>query len=352
MISNGIPSISFDLLIVMASVAADDTRFVKVPLTSSQKLELRNMLISMNKEKERRDLTIFDTFIKIKSKFYLGDAPELHKYPDKTDLVIWTPTIYAQDSTLIHQMSPEWYSLYVESFDWNYQDTEPVKDFNCFINRMDINRQSWLYLLIRRNLFNKGFVSFNMDTTRLDNYDPSKSALEVFDQQFQTHMTNFETEHEIARSVVPYRNFDAEDLGTVLLQSRFSIVLETFFSESGEITFTEKTFRSLIFPRPWLLYAAKDAVETLRSWGFDVLDDLVDHSAYDGVEDCIQRQSIILDLAETMCHFDIAANRTRLQKAAAHNLSLLKQWKADLPDIAKKDTERFLDKVYALYGGN
>ena len=352
MISNGILPMPFDLLIVMASVAANDTRFVKVPLTASQKLELRNMLISMDKEKERRDLTIFDTFLKIKSKFYLGDAPTLHKYRDKKNLVIWTPTVYAQDSDLIHQISPQWYSLYFEHFDQKYSESEPVKDFNCFINRMDINRQSWLYLLIRRGLFNKGFVSFNMDVTRLDNYDPEESAITVFDRQFQTHMTNFEPEHNVARSIVPYRNFDETDLSSVLMQSRFSIVLETYFVAPDEITFTEKTFRSLVFPRPWLLYAGPHAVQTLRSWGFDVLDDLVDHSAYDGVEDCIQRQSIILDLAETMCHFDLVAHRERLQQAASHNLDLLRKWREDLPNVAHKDTQRFLDKIYTLYGGN
>lgn len=344
--------VPFDLLINVASVVAHDVRFVKQQFTSDQLLELRKMFISKDKEKPVRDFPIFDYFLQIKTKFYFGDAPNLRKYSDKKDLVIWTPTVYKQDTDLIYQMSPQWYSLYFEHFDWDYSDTTPVKDFNCFINRMDINRQSWLYLLIRRKLFDKGFVSFNMDVSRLDNYDPTVSAADVFDRQFQSHMTNFEAEHNIARSIVPYRNFDTEDLSSVLMQSRFSIVLETYFELPDEITFTEKTFRSLIFPRPWLLYAAPNAVQTLRNWGFDVLDDLVDHAAYDNVSDCIQRQTTILDLAQTMCDFDVTTHQARLQQAATHNLSLLKQWRVDLPDVATQDAARFLDKVYALYGGN
>lgn len=353
MISNGISGgVPFDLLIDMASVVAHDARFVKQKFTSDQLLELRKMFMSNSKETARRDFAVFDYFLQIKTKFYLGDAPNLRKYSDKKNLVIWTPTVYDQTCDLIYQMSPQWYSLYFENFDLDYQDTVPIKNFNCFINRMDVNRQSWLYLLMRRNLFDKGFVSFNMDVTRLDNYDPTVSAADVFEQQFQTHMTNFEAEHNVAKSIVPYRNFDTEDLGTVLMQSRFSIVLETYFAEPDEITFTEKTFRSLVFPRPWLLYAAPGAVHTLRNWGFDVLDDLVDHAVYDNVNDCIQRQTAILDLAQTMCKFGVTANQPRLQQAAAHNLVLLKQWRSELPEIARKDTERFLDKVYELYGGN
>lgn len=335
-----------DVLLVMARTFVDDPRFNKEKFTDEQLLKILSV------PRIHRGVAGVNYFVKIQSRIYLGDAPDLRQYHDKKNLVIWTPTVYAQDNALIHQMSPQWYSLYFEHFDWNYQDTAPVKDFNCFINRMDVNRQSWLYLLIRRNLFDRGFVSFNMDVSRLDNYDPTVSASTVFDQQFQSHMTNFEDEHRIARSIVPYRNFDTQDLVAVLMQSRFSIVLETYFAVPDEITFTEKTFRTLVCPRPWLLYAAPGAVKTLRNWGFDVLDDLVDHTAYDNVNDCIQRQTAILDLAETMCKFDVTANQTRLQQAAAHNLSLLKQWRGELVDVAYKDTQRFLDKVYALYGGN
>lgn len=349
MIKNSI-NVPFEVALVIAQVCVNDLRFVKEKFTDEQLLDIRKKVLQPSKD--IRDFRIFNYFLQIKTKIYIGDGPDLQQCQNQKNLVIWTPTVYAQDNTLIHQMSPQWYSSYFEHFDWAYQDTVPVKDFNCFINRMDVNRQSWLYLLIRRNLFNRGFVSFNMDVSRLDNYDPTIPASVVFDQQFRSQMTNFEEEHRIARSIVPYRNFDTQDLGTVLMQSRFSIVLETYFATPDEITFTEKTFRALIFPRPWLLYAAPGAVKTLRKWGFDVLDDLVDHAAYDHVNDCIQRQTTILDLAETMCKFDVTANQTRLQQAAAHNLELLKQWRSELPNIAYKDTQRFLDKVYALYGGN
>lgn len=349
MIKNTTP-VPLDLSVVMATVCISDRRFVTEQFTAAQLLDIRKTIIES--PPTFRDVKVLNYFLQIKTRLYLGDAPDLIKYQNCTNLEIWTPTVYAQNTAMIYQMSPQWYSLYFDNFDWEYQETTPSKHFNCFINRMDVNRQSWLYLLVRRNLFDKGFVSFNMDVSRLDNYDPAESASAVFDRQFQTHMSNFEIEHKVVRSIVPYRNFDTEDIGTVIMQSQFGIVLETYFAAPDEITFTEKTFRALVFPRPWLLYASPYAVQTLRNWGFDVLDDLVDHAAYDSVEDSIQRQTIILDLAQTMCNFDVAAHQARLQQAAVHNLSLLKQWRADLPDIVRKDTEQFLDKVYELYGGN
>jgi hypothetical protein len=100
------------------------------------------------------------------------------------------------------------------------------------------------------------------------------------------------------------------------------------------------------------LFCSKNAVATLRTWGFDTLDDLVKHDRYDKVDDPIQRQTVILEMLQEMLNFDVAANRSRLQQAASHNLNLIKQWRQDLPMIAAQDTKTLLDKIYDLYGGN
>ena len=349
MINTTIP-VPLDLVRVCANSVF---QFYNVPfLDQDQKQAL------LDAADNHRHAVFVDHSMPVKVMMYLGDAPNLDQYKKQDDILVWTPTVYSENykstyNTLLSPMSPNWYSLYFHHFDGQYQNITPTKDFNCFINRMDVVRQSWLYLLIRRNIFERGFVSFNMDVSRLDNYDSSVSADQVFERQFQNHMNNFSDEHHIAKSIVPYRNFDlSADLMTIVMQSRFSIVLETYFHNNNEITFTEKTFRALVLPRPWLLFCSKHAVTTLRNWGFDLLDDLVDHSRYDNIDHEIHRQSIILDLAQEMLDFDVVKHQARLLQAAAHNLNLIKQWRQDLHAVAAEDTKNLLDKVHDLYRAN
>jgi hypothetical protein len=107
------------------------------------------------------------------------------------------------------------------------------------------------------------------------------------------------------------------------MQTEFSIVLETYFDRNNIITFSEKIFRCLKLPRPWVMFAMKNAVSYLRELGFDVLDDLVDHS-YDTVDFAIDRQSMLLNQIEVMCRQTLTESQTqRCQLAANHNQHLL-----------------------------
>lgn len=249
----------------------------------------------------------------------------------------------------IHQTGPEQYSTYFEDYNISVDPVTPVKDFTCLISRMDPVRQSWLYLLLQRQIFEKGFVSFLMDTSRLNEFQDLPPA-QAFEEQYKKYLSNFAPEHELARNIVPYRNFPADqDLDSVIMQSKFNIVLETFFSDNEEMTFTEKIFRSVRLPRPWLLFSVKHAVKQLREWGFDTLDDLVDHS-YDNIDHEILRQSAILDIAQKMLDFDVEANQERLHQASEHNLALLKKWQQNLDATALRDAKLLLDKIYNLYG--
>ena len=250
----------------------------------------------------------------------------------------------------IFTCSPSIYSEYYKDYDLLIADQIPTKDFCCFINRMDPSRQGWFYQLIRRKLLPDGFVSFNMETKRLIEFK-DLAPEQVFEKQYQKYMTIFESEHTIAKSIVPYRNFDKDaDLDDVIMQSKFNIVLETYASNNNQIVFTEKIIRSLRLPRPWLLYGAQNAVALLREWGFDVLDDFVDHDRYDCLDFDIDRQTVILDMAQEMQNFDTEKHWDRLKTASDHNLELLKYWKKNMPNLLAQDIEKMLDKIYNIYG--
>ena len=243
--------------------------------------------------------------------------------------VIMTNSIVSDDLPIVAKIvrtSNSFYGMYYVPYTWH--NTKIKKDFNCFINRMDPIRQSWFYQFIRRGLLDQGYVSFNMDVSRLNDVS-HLSPTEVFEQQFITHLSIFKDEHEVARTIVPYKNFieaDDFDLAPVVLSSKFSIILETYFDNNDIVTWSEKTFRCLQLPRPWLLFGPAHAVKHLRNMGFDVLDDICYHNNYDNIESEIERQIKILDIAQTMCNIDITPLMPRLEKAAKHNQKLLSSW--------------------------
>ena len=114
------------------------------------------------------------------------------------------------------------------------------------------------------------------------------------------------------------------------------------------ITFSEKTFRSLKLPRPWIMFAQQYAVNYLRELGFDVLDDIVDHS-YDSIEFSIGRQIKLLDIAEQLCNLEFnAALEKRAQQAAEHNSQILNNMFETWYQDVLNSFEKAKDKCLAL----
>ena len=217
---------------------------------------------------------------------------------------------------------------------------------------MDPIRQSWLYQLIRRGIFDQGYVSFNMDISRhiaMKPCRPNSSHWEVFDQQFREQLSIFKSEHEFIKSCVPYRNFDSNTkLNQIIMDSKFSIVLETYFDRNEVITFSEKIFRCLKLPRPWVMFAMKNSVQTLRNMGVDVLDDLVDHS-YDTIDVDIARQTAILNQVEIMCKTQLTTTMiSRCQQAANHNQQLLLKFLETFYKDVNSTYERAITKCLQL----
>lgn len=229
------------------------------------------------------------------------------------------------DPSRYQQFPNSWYGLYAGNVP--IEVTKPTHRFNCFINRMDPIRQSWLYQLVRRGIFDQGLISFNMDVSRLplsESRLPTDNPHEVFEKQFQHYLQIFSDEHHFVKSQVPFKNFDI-DLDSAIMKTDFSIVLESCFCDNRLITFSEKIFRCLKLPRPWVLFAMKNSVAYLRDMKFDVLDDLVNHS-YDSLDCEKERQSAILDQVEVLCQKTLSSLQIkRCEQAAIYNQNLLQE---------------------------
>jgi hypothetical protein len=154
--------------------------------------------------------------------------------------------------------------------------------------------------------------------------------LAVFDYYFAQGNEIFQTEHNQLRPHMPYCSFDMP-LEQAIIDSKIQLVLETY-ADSHAITLSEKTFRALQLPRPWLLFATPGAVAHLTRCGFDVFGDLVDHS-YDSIQDPVTRQMTIL--AELTRWSTVEFNQKlqqRLAQGLAHNQLLLKTLRQRWPD--------------------
>jgi hypothetical protein len=109
------------------------------------------------------------------------------------------------------------------------------------------------------------------------------------------------------------------------------MILETYTSDS-HVVFSEKLFRALQLPRPWLLYCSPESIKYLRCHGFDVLDDYVNHD-YDNILNHNIRLLNILDQLQTFVDRQYStADYARFRQAAAHNQQLLDRFAKQWPD--------------------
>ena len=226
--------------------------------------------------------------------------------------------------------------MWVYGCDIKYQDHNPTYLFNCFMNRISGDRSIVFYELLRRKLLDQGLVSFNCfrpgDNRNLD-VDPVDHSKKNYDWQYESaDLVRYQVEHEQGRGLVPYNNIEPAglDLEQAIIDSRLTVILETYISDD-HIVFSEKIFRNLQIPRPWMLYSSPGAIAYLRSQGFDLLDDYVNHD-YDLIKNHFARLLKMVDQLEQFqtvqyTHLDYA----RFQQAAEHNQKLLKHFEQQWP---------------------
>ena len=177
----------------------------------------------------------------------------------------------------------------------------PQRDFHLSINRGDLQRKLILQEFLKNRNIQQDYVNYN---------------------------ANGNTEQPILQRPVSFEQAN--------LESYLNLVVETYAGDAT-ITFSEKTFRALQTPAPWMLFACRNTVKYLRELGFDVLDDVIDHN-YDSVfqtgqdginkiKNWVQAAHHNLERAKSFPELT-----TRCQQAAEHNRNLLKIWKYQWPD--------------------
>tara|TARA_Y100000389_G_C17360968_1_gene463737 strand:- start:61 stop:771 length:711 start_codon:yes stop_codon:yes gene_type:complete len=207
-----------------------------------------------------------------------------------TDIVITDNVPLKPVPSKIISAIPEYWSIY--AFQPQYINKPSSQTFNCFMARARGDRDRVFDLLQHRNLLEHGFVSY-----LAHDYDTVNS-----------HGT----------------------LEQCVIDSKISLVIETYTVDT-QIAFSEKIFRALQLPRPWLLYCSPHSIALLKTHGFDVLEDYVDIS-YDRVEQHWDRMDLIINQLETFINRQYTRrDYERFEQAAVSNQALLEQFARDWP---------------------
>lgn len=238
---------------------------------------------------------------------------------------------------------------------FNYQPENqlwtPSKRFNFSVNRLDNQRLLILLELLAKSnntveldLINFNCWSANRSNNTLDDvkqsFNETWNQLEILKSRY-THLISNLTDN------IPIRNHNLT-IEQAHTNAWINVVVETYAGDHT-IAFSEKIFRALVTPVPWTVYSAKNAVKYLQTLGFDVLDDLVDHSYNTKIQDntpygIAKIEAFInanIELYSKLQTSNFNQIKTRCQQAANHNQQRLRdlqqQWPGDfarwLPDI-------------------
>jgi hypothetical protein len=226
------------------------------------------------------------------------------------------------------------------------QTWAPTRRFNFSVNRLDSQRQLILLELIKQSggidqVQQLDYVNFNARI--VGNEHTAEHAQHNFAQCWtqlnQLHNTEYADWFTQALPCMPIRNHSLT-VEQAQVQAHLNLVIETYAGDAT-VAFSEKIFRALVTPAPWTVFSAKHAVGYLKTLGFDVLEDVVDHS-YDNLTQSSTmyghgKISEFVKLSIQNCHNIKNSDQTKLaercQTAATHNQQLLAhlqcQWPGD-----------------------
>jgi hypothetical protein len=240
---------------------------------------------------------------------------------DEDGPIIITDNQFSTPRDNVIGLAPEFWAIYQTPFEI-YNDTVPTKQFNCLMNRVSGERLIMLYKLAERNMLGQGIVSFNclyhdMDPT------PAQRQKNFVTAHYSHVAPRWNMLNSQLQTTMPLL-LDHNDPDQAAEDSVVTIVVESYVS-NDVIALSEKIFRALQTPRAWLLICSPNAVSCLRDAGFDVLDDVVDHS-YQTLTDpwdrCYHAIKLNIDLLKDYDRVKLLIEQN--QHRLLNNLNLLK----------------------------
>jgi hypothetical protein len=280
-----------------------------------------------------------DYYIKLVDCVLLEDLREIQAYPKMISDTWLMNSGYHPE---YHCLAPEiWHMFLCDKIAY---DIEPAKPYSLVVNRVSGERLLVFYKMARLGMIENAQINFNCGpASHIHKQEISlEQRLESFDYWHQ-HLDRpeFDDLYQSWRPRMPImlENDDAVTGGPdwAAMNSRVSIIMETYHNRFS-IVFSEKIFRALQTPRPWVLFCSHDSVKLLRDHGFDVLDDLVDHG-YDPETSPERRMDLMLASVHTA-----KFHKDRCLEAVEHNQEILRRLAAAWPERLQRLAQSIASK--------
>ena len=174
--------------------------------------------------------------------------------------------------------------------------------FVCLNKAPRVHRVRLVEEIVHRNLHNQGIVSCGYDSIK---FDYSKICLHKLQHLFPLQVETTERitdDNDVNQSL---STFNEESFITVVAETSCEQVDHPLMRGGfGKIFITEKTLKAFITGTFPLILAPKHAIQHLRDRGFDMFDDIIDHS-YDNCADPNIKVKMIVDQLENLLKLDI-----------------------------------------------
>jgi len=242
------------------------------------------------------------------------------------DIIVTDTVISRPCNATVIRLPDSWHGIYGYS---PVIDQPVERDYSFLINRIDAVRLELMLALSEKIHLHQGTINFNCvipkNWIQHDHDQAQRNFKDQWSRVGAQMRERYEKTYQRLLPKMPYRNHDF-DHDRALQSAKLNIIVETYSSDDS-VAFSEKIFTALQLPRPWVLFGGRFAVQRLRHLGFDVLDDLVDHG-YDTLTRLRAKTDQFVASALASIH-DIASHQQRLEEAAEHNRSVLRQWRQD-----------------------
>ena len=212
-------------------------------------------------------------------------------------------------------------------------------------------RAALYFNMKQQGLLKDGLVSFN--NTRGERW-MNEDDIVFFDEK--------DREHFLPTENVPMKygkwrfdevtgsSADDPDFTPVILGYDIETFVKSFFGvvcESFDIDYTygtlvcEKTFAYIANGLPFIIFGDKGVIELVRNYGYDVFDDIIDHS-YDKIEDYVDRGKAVVKSIKKANELDWEKTLPKIKDRLLNNINLYR---------IKRDTFNFeLEQMYKLDG--
>jgi hypothetical protein len=279
------------------------------------------------------------------------DLPPLSWFSDQT-VIITDNHMPHETQYKICQLPVSYFGVF--SYQPDNQNFDPKHRFNLCINRMD-HQRIVLFLESLKQLD----LDASTDLVNFNAWDPyginntGQDLINNFSKYFEQLDPSLKQRYQDVLHIqnqLPIRSHEIS-IEQAHVSAYVNLVIETYAGDAS-VALSEKIFRALLTPAPWTVFSAQHAVSYLKSLGFDVLDDIVDHG-YDSAAHAhpcgIEKIKIYLQHSFTTYQqvqaMPLPELKNRCLQAAHNNQQLLAQFRNQWPvDFAHwiQDSIRFL----------